>query len=238
MKSRWELGFVALAVIALSIGGPSRATEAKTVFLTPSEYDPALLLPPPPADNSQENKMELAELHQIQNQKTPEQVAKAKKDSETENASIFEEALGGGFTLVKFPATAKLMADVRNDEKEAVGVAKDYFQRSRPWIVDATLSNCERDDAPKSSYPSGHTTMGFSMAVVLSSLAPEKAQALLARADEYGHNRLVCEVHWRHDVQAGEAYGTALGQALLRNAAFRKDYDAAQAELKAGHIIP
>jgi acid phosphatase (class A) len=209
---------------------------AKPIFLAPAEYDPKSLLPAPSADDSAATKSELSELERIQASRTPDDLARAKSDSETENATIFEVAIGSGFDLKALPATAKLLADVRNDEKEAATTAKNFFLRSRPWTVDANLQSCSKNDAAKSSYPSGHSTMGYAMGVILASLIPDKAEAILARAKDYAENRLVCGVHYRSDIAAGETLGTAVAVELMHNAQFKPEYDAAAQELKAAHL--
>jgi acid phosphatase (class A) len=230
MKSiRYGLYLAASLLIASQVA-------AKPLFLSPSEYDPRILLPAPPADGTPAAKAELAELDRIAATRTAAEFAAAKSDDETENATIFESTIGHGFTLAKFPATAKLMADVRNDEKAAATAAKNFFLRNRPWIVEPSLKGCSREDPPQSSYPSGHSTMGYSMAVVLSALMPEKAQAIMTRADGYAENRLVCSMHYRRDIVAGQALGTAVGVTLLHNAQFRVEFDAAEQELKAANL--
>lgn len=221
------------AIASFLIAG---AAFAKPMFLSPADYDPKLLLPAPPPDNSPAAKAELAELERIQASRSAEEFAAADYDDRTENATIFQGAIGTGFDLKALPATARLMADVRNDEKEAAGTAKSFFLRNRPWIVEPTLKTCAREDAPQSSYPSGHATMGYAMAVVLAALIPEKAQALMARADVYAENRLVCSMHFRRDIVAGQTLGTAVGVMLLHDAKFRVEFDAAEAELKAAHL--
>jgi acid phosphatase (class A) len=206
-------------------------------FLTARELDASRLLPPPPAETSAAAKAETAELHAIEAARSPEALARAKSDDKTKDASIFAQAMGAGFDLKALPATAKLMSEVRHEEKIAADLAKDGFKRKRPWIVDPSFQSCSREDEPLSSYPSGHTTMGFSMAVVLADLAPEKAQALLSRAQEYADNRMVCGMHFRADIVAGQALGTAVALDLLDNPVFRADRDASAAELKAAHLI-
>jgi acid phosphatase (class A) len=103
--------------------------------------------------------------------------------------------------------------------------------------VDLRFKSCSKDDEPLSSYPSGHATMGFSMAVVLADLAPKRAPAPLARAADYANSRLVCGMHFRADIVAGQVLGTEAAGDLLRNPRFRADRDAAQAELQAAHLI-
>ena len=41
------------------------------------------------------------------------------------------------------------------------------------------------------------------MGVVLASLLPDKAQAILQRASVFAENRLICGVHFRSDIVAG-----------------------------------
>jgi len=69
------------------------------------------------------------------------------------------------------------------------------------------------------------------MGVVLASLIPEKSQAILARSWDYAENRLVCGVHYRSDIVAGQQYGTILALRLMQNPIFRAQMDLARAEL-------
>lgn len=229
-RSRWMMIAAVLAVAAIA------PAHAKAVFLSQAQYDPALLLPPPPADGSAAAKAELAEIQALQSHRTPEQLARAKSDDTTENATIFAGILGPAFNLDKLPATAKMLKDVRNDEKEAAAAAKDFFKRNRPWIVDPKLKSCSKEDAPQSSYPSGHATMGYSMGIILAALVPEKSQAILARAAEYSENRLVCGMHFRRDIEAGQVLGMMVGLTLMRDTGFHAEYEAAAAELRAANI--
>ena len=210
--------------------------NAAPVYLSPSDYDPKGLLPPPPVEGSADARAELAELDRIQSQRSKEEFARADQDFHTRNGTIFAAAIGPAFDLGKLPLTAKLLDNVHKDEDAAASVAKDYFRRTRPWIVDPALNSCSKDDAPYSSYPSGHSSMAYSMAVVLASLVPEKAGAIMARAADYAENRLVCGMHRRRDIQAGQVLGTVVAELLLRNPAFKTDFIAAKQELEAAHV--
>lgn len=218
----------ALAIVTPASAGP--------VFLSVAYYNPTLLLPPPPADGSPAARAELKELQKIEKQRSAADFARALKDEGTEDVTAFASVMGPGFDPAQLPKTAALFADVRAEEKFAAKLAKDYFKRNRPWIADPKLKTCARDDPPPTSYPSGHATMGYSMAVVLAALVPEKGQAIMARAAEYAHNRLVCSMHYRSDIVAGEALGTAVAVELLTVPGFRAEFDDARAELKAAHL--
>ena len=81
------------------------------------------------------------------------------------------------------------------------------------------------------------TSLAFSMGVVLAALMPEKAQVILARAEEFGEHRLVCGVHFRSDIVAGQQFGTALALRLMEKPEFKSEMDASRAELRAAHYI-
>jgi acid phosphatase (class A) len=239
---RTFLTLLLAAIAAISLTTPALAQEAvkpkPALMLSAAELDPARLLAPQPAEGSSRAKAELAELHAIEAARTPDALAHARSDDVTKDASIFAGVMGPGFDLAKLPATAKLMGDVRREEKAVADRAKAFYQRKRPWIVDTSLQSCSREDEPLSSYPSGHATMGYSMAVVLADIAPAKGQDLLARAADYGDSRLVCGMHFRADIVAGQVLGTTVGVELLHNPSFQADREAAAVELRAAHLIP
>jgi acid phosphatase (class A) len=69
-------------------------------------------------------------------------------------------------------------------------------------------------------------------------LVPGKAQAVLARASDYAESRLVCGVHYRADIEAGQVLGNVLVARLMTKPAFKAEVDAAAAELQAAHLVP
>ena len=220
---------------ALLFCAPAAAQEKAPqppLFLTAADIDQAVQLPQPPPEGSPAALAELAELHQIQDARTPERLARAKWDGETENGGMFAPTLGPGFDLAKLPATARMLADVRHDEKLAATRAKVFYLRKRPWIVDPTLQPCSESDKPLSSYTSGHSTMAYAMAVVLADAFPAKADAIMARADDYAESRLVCGVHFRSDVAGGKILGEEMGRSLLAKPAFKAEEQEAAKELR------
>ena len=222
---------VAAGVASLALSLPVYATGLH--FLTPAQVDPSLLLPPPPASGADTQKAELTELDQIQATRSDADFARATIDNDNETPTLFTAVLGPSFDLSKLPATAHLLGDVITEEKAAAKLAKEYFHRSRPYVFDTTLKTCEAHDKnPQNSYPSGHATLGYATGVVLASLMPSKSQIILARAADYARERLVCGVHYRSDIVAGQVLGTAIAIQLLANKDFRAEYDAAAAELR------
>ena len=222
---------------ALAQGAPKAAAVSK--FLQAGELDPALILPPPPKDDEPAAVEGRAELHRIAaTARTPERLAQARQDDEIEDVRSIVVVLGPAFSLERFPATAKLFADLRNEDSVAAKQAKAYFRRERPFLNDPGLDVCDDRHDKANSYPSGHATMGYAAAAVLADLMPGNAQLFLGRATDYVESRLICGVHYRSDLEAGHVLGTVLVQKLMTKPAFRAELEAARAELTAAHIAP
>lgn len=231
------------AAITPSVAAPAKPPKPAAVskFLEPGELDPAQLLPPPPADGSPEAKAEIAELHRLEAVRTPERFALAQHDDEFEDVTSIAAPLGPAFDLSRFPATAKLFADLRNEDSVAAKRFKVFFGRTRPRVADPTLHPCkggEGSDNSKTAYPSGHATMGYAAAAVLSNLLPGTAQVIQARAADYAESRLICDAHYRRDIEGGHVLGVALVAELMTKPKFREELEAARAELTAAHLAP
>jgi acid phosphatase (class A) len=112
--------------------------------------------------------------------------------------------------------------------------AKDHYARQRPFQVNQ-ISTCKPDDEPAlakdGSYPSGHAAIGWGWSLILSELAPERADALLARGQAFGDSRAVCNFHWNNDVVQGRVMAAATVAKLHADATFRADLAAAKEEI-------
>jgi membrane-associated phospholipid phosphatase len=64
--------------------------------------------------------------------------------------------------------------------------------------------------AQDGAYPSGHTTIGWTWALILTEIAPDRSQ-ILARHRSFGQSRDVCNVHWQGDVIEGGFLAAANG---------------------------
>jgi len=227
----------ASAALLMAQPGFAQAPAAKPAkvlqYLTPADIDPARLLPPPAADGSAAAKAELAELHRIIETASPERLSQARWDDEHEDASAFFTTAGAGFDLKALPATAEVLHVVETDVSLAAGRAKTLFARKRPWVIDPTIKTCDPDDKPLTSYPSGHATYGYSLAMTYAVLMPDKAQAFMSRAADYAFSREVCGAHYPSDTEASQALSAAVVTALLKNPEFGAKVEAAKAELKA-----
>lgn len=64
-------------------------------------------------------------------------------------------------------------------------------------------------------------------------IVPEKREAILARADDYAHNRLVCGEHYPSDPVASKQVALAMMGVMLGNARFQEELAAARRETRA-----
>ena len=238
-KMRWALAPVlASLLIGVAPGAAFPAdvgADSPLQVLRPDEVDPARLLPPPVADEGAQQQAELADVKRVYGARTADELKAAQWDNDHEDPSAFYEVMGPGFDLAKLPATAKLLSAVFNDQAVAAGKAKRFFHRRRPWAADTSIVPCDFKPNAKTntSYPSGHSTMGFALGYVLAALAPDKAQAILIRARDYSFNREVCGDHYPSDLDAGHTLGTAVAVEVLSHPEGKAMFDAAQAELRA-----
>jgi acid phosphatase (class A) len=231
-----------ILALALAASGPaaqpSWAQDGTLQVLSARDADSLRLIPPPPPRGSPAEAAELAELRDIQVHRTPERLAQAQWDQDHQNWTMYVSTLGPRFNLAQLPATARVLTAVQHDNTLVVDRAKAVFARLRPWAADPTIRGCALKSTadPMSSYPSGHTDVGYALGVVLADLIPDKAQAILARAQDYAYSRMVCGMHYRSDTTSAEALATALTLQMLHNPKLQPDLEAARAELKAAGL--
>lgn len=237
---------VLAALLSTAIAPPSVAQDAMApakpaksfMVLSDKQIDPTKLLAPPPADRSPTQAGELDRLRQIQASRTEDRLRQAQDDEDHEDVGAFAKVLGPKFDIEHLPATRAVLDIVQNDASVAASMAKTAFHRHRPWIFDPSLTGCTRGKKPDplTSYPSGHAVFGYAEAVVLANLLPNKKEAIMSRAMDYGYSRLVCEVHYPTDVAAGAVLGIDVGALLIDAPAMQGRLKAARAELKSAGV--
>lgn len=208
------------------------ALAVNPAYVAATQIHSELILPTPPAGDSNTTRMELAELHRIEAERTPDQVARAQADEHDETLFVFRDVLGDSFTAERLPLTALLSAHVKEQEDETSTPLKRAFHRVRPYNQDKTLHPICKTKTKDDSYPSGHTLAGYLAALTLIDLVPEKRDAILARAEAYARNRMVCGVHYASDVQASRLLAYATHAAMQANPVYVQEEAAARVELR------
>jgi acid phosphatase (class A) len=221
------------ALVALTAFAPVllHAEDAKP-FSDSKEINLLLLLPPPPANDSAQMKTELGEVLTVQVTRTKAMEARAVADV-TENIWRFADVVDSPkFNAATLPKVAAFFDRLVETEAAVVDPAKDVWKRPRPHLY----SDLVKPVVPLSksgSYPSGHATVGTLMGIELANMLPEKRSEIMARAWEFGHNRVVGGIHYASDIEMGRISGTVIAQTISTHPDFQQEFEAAKAELRA-----
>jgi len=207
--------------VALADGGGAR----------PATVELSKLLPPPPAAASAAAQHDLQLVLAVQQSRTAAEMAAAKADTER-SVFRFADALGPSMQPTTLPKTTALFARVAALDKQAVKATKDYWRHPRPAIVSDQVHPLAPEKPDDWSYPSGHSTFGYTTAVLLANMLPEKRDAIFARADLYAQHRIVMGAHFPSDVEAGRIAGTVIAAQLLQDPLWHADFVAARDELR------
>ncbi|MET0540139.1 MAG: phosphatase PAP2 family protein [Variovorax sp.] len=207
-------------------------------YLSPAELPDSLaLLPPPPAPDSPAYAADTATFRNLTKLQGTPRGAMAVSDANLhfpEVASVFSCALGVQVSEQATPNLSMLLRRTLTDTGLATYKAKDKYVRTRPFVVYKTASCTPKEEAflaKDGSYPSGHSAVGWGWALVLSEVAPDRADAILQRGRAYSQSRAICGVHWQSDIEAGRLVGSATVARLHANPVFNAQMAAARDEI-------
>lgn len=208
-------------------------------YLARAQYPDSLsLLPPPPAAGSAQAQADLQIHQQSRGLREGPRWALATRDVSLDYPTViqtFSCALNLPLGSNETPHLNMLLRRSMVDAGLATYRAKDHYQRQRPFaaLKESTCAPAEEAKLERDgSYPSGHAALGWAVGMVLTSLAPERGNALLQRGHAFGQSRMVCGVHWQSDVDAGRLVGAAAVARLQAEPLF-----VAQAELARQEIV-
>ena len=206
-------------------------------YLTAKEKPSSLaLLRPAPKSDSLEAKRDKEISDKLLTLQGTKRWALAREDANIyfpKAADIFSCALGINISKKETPHLYTLLRRTLTDAGYSTEEAKKAYKRERPFMQNHKPICTPEDEKilrQDGSYPSGHTALGWAWALILAEIAPQKADAILARGMAYGESRMVCNVHWQSDVDAGRTMGSAIVAVLHANSAFQKDLQQAKEE--------
>lgn len=146
----------------------------------------------------------------------------------------FEPLVGTSLSDGSKPHVEMLLRRSIADAAVSTSKAKAYYQRARPFM-EHDVGTCRPEDEPglrkDGSYPSGHTAMGWMLALVLTDLFPDRADAVLQRGYDFGQSRVVCRAHWMSDTISGRTIAAATYARLQSDPVFQAQRELALAEL-------
>lgn len=228
-----------------TVAAPTTPVEASVVtkavgyLAADAVPDSLALVPAPPAAGSAGFALDEQVSREARALRDTPRFAQAHRDAELgfpEGANQFACAIGLDVDAQKTPALYRMLERSRIDASAATRAAKHHYQRARPFMVNGEPTCTPEDEEglrKNGSYPSGHTSIGWAWALILSEIVPERADAIQARGRNYGESRLVCNVHWQSDILEGRFMGAAAVARLHDNADFNRDLLAARKEIAA-----
>ncbi len=144
------------------------------------------VLPLPPMTGSPEDEADRATFRATRSQQGTPRWQQAIADVDESTPAMladFAPAAGQPLSITTTPVLARLLTRMRGDVAAAVNVAKRGYARRRPFLVDVGAI-CQPRAALENSYdyPSGHTSWGMSVALVLLNYFKLKEEVAAAAA--------------------------------------------------------
>lgn len=225
-------------------------TNPEVYFLEAGDIANSLeLLPPPPDAGSVQFLYDRARYDWGKSIRKTERGEQAFQDARVDGQHLpdaFSEAFGIAINPDDTPEIYKLIVGMREDAGDlATRDAKDYYNRMRPYAFfeeDTCNPEQQAELSTNGSYPSGHTSIGWATALVLTELNPDRQNEILERGFQMGESRVICGYHFQSDVDAGRIVAAGAVARLHADKGFQKQLEKAKKEFeglkKAGKVKP
>lgn len=196
-------------------------------------------LPPPPDTASAAFQYDRAQYRWgMEQRKDPVRLAIAVNDAiwSVDNiCKIYSGVLGIDISQENTPAIYRMLTLGLLTTDQAGKLPKNHYMRTRPYVFFNEPTIYPSDEKwlrTNGSYPSGHTILGWSAALLLTEVAPDKADTILARGYMYGQSRVIAGYHWQSDVDAARLVASAAVARLHADKRFIKLMKKARKEYK------
>jgi hypothetical protein len=174
---------------------------------------------PPPSTSSAQMAQELAEVKQVAENLTRDELAVAQKWNDGAgtytppghwNDIATEHVRDARFSEVRAARVFALLNMAMHDGAVGCWDAKYAYFNPRPSQLDPSIKT--KIGLPNfPSYLSGHSTFSAAAAVVLSYLFPSGSASFESMRDEAGISRLYGAIHYRSDIEEGKTHGARIG---------------------------
>ena len=147
----------------------------------------------------------------------------------------FSEPFGLKISKEETPEIYKVLREGTATCDSICTIPKRYYMRKRPFMRfnEPTLTPDDEASLRKNgSYPSGHTLLGWSAALLLTEINPDRADTILARGLMYGDSRLIVGAHWQSDVNAARLAAAAAYAKLHTSERFLEQMRLAREEFR------
>jgi len=210
---------------SLPVAGATLPTTTPWFLKSARQFRPG----PPPAFRSRAFNAALAEIRHISDTRTDEQARIAgfwALNPGTPTASGFWLSVPTdsgwvtrhGLSELETTHLYALMSATMLDAVIGCWDAKLTYWLIRPWVADPgiiVLTTVGKPNHP--SYPSGHSCVSSSGAEVLKAFFPEKSKQLDAMVTQAGLSRMYGGIHYRFDIEAGQALGRSVAGFAIKS---------------------
>ncbi|MCR5877764.1 phosphatase PAP2 family protein [Phenylobacterium sp. J367] len=219
-----------------SLAGP--VPTKLTGYLPKDALDGRRILPGPVSPDSAQGRAERAYYDETRKLEGSDRWKRAIEDNEIWQGGAlnrFSCALGKQLSEAGTPTAWRILHRIELDVRDIGNVPKNHYNRDRPLIGNDKPICIARQDWMKTnaSYPSGHAMVGWTWALLLTELAPERADPLLVAGREMGESRAICGVHFMSDIEAGRTLASGMVARLHAEPAFNADMAKARKEIAA-----
>lgn len=195
----------------------------------------ALLVPPPPDESSARFEYDQERIQAAVASQDSDRMALALRDDTLlfpDAARTFECSLGIAISQDLTPFLFQILRRTVADAALSTFPAKYKFSRQRPFQVNGGQTGLSEEQLARltPAYPSAHAAIGWVWALILSGIAPEHSNAILARGLSFGQSRAVLNLHWQSDIEWGQLLGSTVVAQLHANETFRRDFLQAKRE--------
>jgi acid phosphatase (class A) len=232
------IGSLAISVL---LATPAAFAQDEVPHYLAAEEAPSSLdiLPPPPAYDSVAFLLDRAMYDWGKAQRDTPRGEQAYEDADVSSENIpalFSEAFGHPLDAENAPEIYELLIGMKEDAGDyATAGAKQHYNRVRPFAFFGEPT-CRPDDeaalSTNGSYPSGHTTIGFALALVLAEINPDRQTEILQRGLAIGESRVICGYHWQSDIDAARIVAAATVATLHGDPEFIAQLAEAKAEFE------
>ena len=224
------------SVLALCLAATPVLSLSQKPYITATDVDFPGLLPPPPTETSPDGKRDLQAIIDLQKTMNADRLVAIRHDLDQSVYTVAASVLGPKFTKENFPLAGAFFDKVVKDAGVGVGPIKQKYKKLRPFQYSKDVHT--PDDIAKAAggptYPSGHSTTGALIPLVLGMMVPEKREALYERGNEYATNRITSGAAYPSDAEGGRITAALAVNQMLKNPEFRSDFEAVKAEVRKG----
>ncbi len=231
MKKIWTISFIYLVFICANCYAEVKPFLTEKEISSGAEFLP---LPPKPTEAAFYNDWLRYEWGKTMRHTERGQQAKEDANHTLEYFSkIYSKPLGINISQENTPEIWILMKRLLATTYICKDKAKSRIMRIRPFVQFNEHTSVPEDEEKletNSSYPSGHTTMGWGLALVLAEINPARQDEILKRGFEYGESRVIAGFHYQSDVDHARIITSVLVNRLHDNSDFIKQLQKAKDE--------